>query len=44
MLETDKSFRKGYENYVEAMSYATLPNRISFDEALNFYKELCYLF
>lgn len=44
MLETDKSFRKGYENYVEAMSYATLPNRISFDEALNFYKELCSLF
>lgn len=44
LLETDKSFRKGYEDYVEAMSYATLPNRINFDEALNFYRELCNLF
>lgn len=44
MLETDKSFRKGYEDYVEVMSYARMDNRITFDEALAYFKTLCSLF
>lgn len=44
MLETDKSFKKGYEDYVEVMSYATLSNRINFNSALDFYRKLCSLF
>ena len=44
MLTTDKSFRKGYEDYVEVMSYAPLAHRIKFDDALDFYKKLSDLF
>lgn len=44
ILETDKSFRKGYEDYVEVMSYTRMDNRITFDEALAYFKTLCSLF
>ena len=44
LLEANKQFRKGYEEYVEVMSYAKVENRVKFSNALEYYKRLSKLF
>ena len=35
LLQTDSIFRKKYEEYVEGMSYASISERIKYDDALS---------
>ena len=44
LLQTDSIFRKKYEEYVEVMSYASISERIRYDDALSFFTDLSKLF
>ena len=44
LLQTDPIFRKKYEEYVEVMSYASISERIKYDDALSFFADLSKLF